>query len=308
MREKIEKLQKNLAKVIVGKEQAIELLLVAFFANGNILLEDVPGVGKTTLAKALAISIDSEFKRVQFTPDLLPNDILGYSLFNPQSSSFEFKKGPLFANIVLADEINRASPRTQAALLEAMSEKQISIDGETYKLKKPFLVIATQNPVEYHGTYPLPEAQLDRFYVLLEIGYPAREHEMSLIFSHANKHPLADLQSVISEEEVVEIQEEVKKVFIEESLAEYIMTLITATREHNNVELGGSPRSLLILARCAQAKAYINNRDFVTPDDIKEIFSSVMAHRLVLNNQAKYSGIKAVDICKEILNSVKIPK
>ena len=308
MREKIEKLRDNLAKVIVGKDQAIELLLVAFFANGNILLEDVPGVGKTTLAKALAISIQSQFKRVQFTPDLLPNDILGYSLFNPQSSSFEFKKGPLFANIVLADEINRASPRTQAALLEAMSEKQISIDGETYKLKRPFLVIATQNPVEYHGTYPLPEAQLDRFYVLLEIGYPAKEQELSLIFSHANKHPLTDLESVISEDEITEIQDEVKNVYIEESLAEYIMALISATREHNSIELGGSPRSLLILARCAQAKAYINNRDFVTPDDIKNIFSSVMAHRLVLNNQAKYSGIKPAEICKEILSSVKIPK
>ncbi len=308
MREKIVKLHDNLAKVIVGKDKAIELLLMAFFADGNILLEDVPGVGKTTLAKALAVSIESKFKRVQFTPDLLPNDILGYSLFNPQSSSFEFKKGPLFANIVLADEINRASPRTQAALLEAMSEKQISIDGETYKLKKPFLVIATQNPVEYHGTYPLPEAQLDRFYILLEIGYPAKEQELNLIFSHANKHPLDSLGSVISEEDVVAIQNEVKKVFIEESLANYIMTLITATRQHNNIELGGSPRSLLILARCAQAKAYINNRDYVTPDDIKDIFGAVMAHRLVLNNQAKYSGVKAAELCKEILGSIKIPK
>ena len=307
MKEKIDLLYHNLCKVIVGKEDAIELLLVALFAGGNILLEDVPGVGKTTLAKALAISIDSDFKRVQFTPDLLPADIIGSSIFNPKEGSFKFKQGPLFTNIMLADEINRASPRTQSALLEAMSEKQISMEGITYQLQEPFLVIATQNPIEYQGTYPLPEAQMDRFYVLLKIGYPDELQEQELIYSHNKIHPLQNIEAVISSEDILKIQQEVKDVFIDQNLAEYIVSLVRATRSHSNVQLGASPRALLILSRCAQAKAYLSNRDFVTPEDIKESFCPVMCHRLVLDNKAKYSGVEPLEVAEEILNSVSVP-
>lgn len=307
MLEKIEKLSNNLNKVILGKSDMIELLIVSICSGGHVLMDDVPGVGKTTLAKALALSIDGLFHRVQFTPDLLPSDIVGNFIYNPKNGEFNLKQGPVFTNILLADEINRASPRTQSALLESMSEFQVSIDGKIYELPKPFIVIATENPVEYRGTYPLPEAQLDRFAMELNIGYPDEETELEILFSRKEGDPLSELKTAISCEELCLIQKEVQKVHIEKSIGLYMTKIIRATRKDLRVKLGASPRSLLALSKAAQALAYIRKRDHILPDDIKYLAEHILAHRIILDNKTKYEGVTNKDIIKEILSKVKVP-
>lgn len=307
MREKLESLEKNLNKVIFGKEKAIDDLLVALCAGGNVLMEDVPGVGKTTLAKALALSIHGKFNRIQFTPDMLPSDVIGSSIYNPKDAEFHFRQGPVFANILLADEINRASPRTQSALLEAMNENQVSIEGRTYKLTRPFLVIATENPIEYQGTYPLPEAQLDRFAMQLELGYPDKEHELEVLYSRKKNDPIDEIQPVISCEEICEIQDNVKSVEIERTVAEYAQQIIASTRNDSRIKLGASPRALLALSRCAQSQAYINDREYVTPDDIKSLAVKILSHRVVLENKEKYSGVTNRSVIEDILAKTNVP-
>ncbi len=305
--EKLDALKKNLAEVIRGKDEVIELMIATIIADGNILLEDVPGVGKTTLAKALAASLDSQFTRVQFTPDLLPADIIGSSIYNPKDGSFQFRAGPIFTKILLADEINRASPRTQSALLEAMSERQVSIEGKTTHLTRPFLVIATENPIEYQGTYQLPEAQLDRFAMQLSLGYPDEKHELEMLFDRLTGDPASALKAVLSGEEVVEIQRRVQQVKVESSIAEYMLRLIRSSREDGRVLLGASPRALLLLSRCAQAAAFLARREFVLPEDVKRVAVSVLSHRLVLDNKTRYSGGTAREVIQDILNKTKIP-
>ena len=300
-------LKKNLESVISGKSDAIELLLTAIFSSGHVLMEDVPGVGKTTLAKALARSIDGMFHRVQFTPDLLPSDIIGSSVYNPKDGSFHFRKGPVFSNILLADEINRASPRTQSALLEAMNEGQVTAEGTTYVLARPFLVIATENPVEYYGTYPLPEAQLDRFALQITLGYPDEKSEAEIILARKEKDPLFDISHVINCAQLVEMQELVKKVEIEKTIADYMLAIVRTTRNDSKISLGASPRALLTLSRCAQAKAFIAGRSFVLPDDVKAITVNVLAHRIIPDNKAKYSGISKATIIKDVLERIETP-
>jgi len=300
-------LKENLKSVIKGKDQVIDQVIIALCCGGNILMDDVPGVGKTTLAKALAFSINGSFNRVQFTPDLLPSDITGSSIFNPKDAEFHFREGPLFTNIFLADEINRASPRTQSALLEAMNEGQVSVEGETHQLTKPFLVIATENPVEYQGTYPLPEAQLDRFAMQLEIGYPSEEDELDILYSRQGEDPLDVLKPVIDCKTICDIQQKVRQVKVEKSIAHYIVKIIRATRDDMNVKLGASPRAFLALTRAAQAKAFYEGRDFVVPDDVKQLASSVLSHRIILENKIKYAGAKKKDVFSSILNKIEIP-
>ncbi len=300
-------LKKNLSSVIQGKEEAIDILTIALLAGGSVLMEDVPGVGKTTLAKALARSIDLEFQRVQFTPDLLPADILGSSVYNPVDGSFNFRKGPIFCNVLLADEINRASPRTQSALLEAMSEMQATIEGKEHQLPSPFFVLATQNPVDFHGTYPLPEAQLDRFLIHLEIGYPKAESEIDILYSQTNQHPIDKLSAVLSGAEVIQLQKEVKEVHVDRSIAEYMIQIVSHTRKDARLKLGVSPRGSLMLFRAVQASAYQQERDYVLPDDVQRLAPSVLAHRLILTSKAKYSNLSKRDVITEILEQIKVP-
>ena len=307
LREKTILLQDNLNQVIKGKEHTLTLLITALGAGGNVLMEDVPGVGKTTLAKALAASIEGKFSRVQFTPDLLPSDILGNSIYNQQEAEFFFRPGPVFANVLLADEVNRASPRTQSALLECMSEKQVSIAGKTSVLPDPFLVIATQNPVEYQGTYPLPEAQLDRFAMQLELGYPDEDSEMQLLFDRLTNDPGTHLKAVINCDEVASMQAAVQQVSIEKTVVYYMLRIIKATRNDTRITLGASPRALLLLSRCCQSYAFLQGRDYVLPDDVKHLCPSVLAHRLVIENKTKYSGITAKDIVNDIVARTKVP-
>ena len=307
MRNALEKLKENLKHVIKGKDAIIDLVLTALCSGGNILMDDVPGVGKTTIAKALALSIDGSFQRVQFTPDLLPSDITGSSIFNPKDSEFHFRQGPIFTNIFLADEINRASPRTQSALLEAMNEGQVTVEGRTYKLEQPFLVIATQNPIEYQGTYPLPEAQLDRFAIELEIGYPNEEDELDILYSRQGEDPIADLVPAIHKDQICAVQKEVGKVKIEKSVGHYIVQIIRATRDDMRVKLGASPRALLALTKTSQASAFLNGRDYLLPDDVKRLAPSVLSHRIILENKIRYSGVNKRDVLLEVLNSVEVP-
>jgi MoxR-like ATPase len=296
----------GLGRVIFGKPEVLDRVLVALLSGSHVLMEDVPGVGKTTLAKALAKSIAGDFKRVQFTPDLLPTDILGSSIYNPKDGSFTFKKGPVFANILLADEINRASPRTQSSLLEAMSERQASIEGKTYPLPSPFLVIATQNPVEFHGTYPLPEAQLDRFGMKVALGYPAAEEEVDILFSQFHHHPVEDVETVIDTDEVVKLQEKVREIKVDRKIARYLVALADATRHHESLKMGCSPRGTLALFRTTQAQAFLEGRDYAIPEDVKSIAVPVLAHRLALDTKAKYSGILKEDVVGEILDKVPV--
>jgi len=307
LRNKTVLLRENLAKVIKGKADVIKLLISALGAGGNVLMEDVPGVGKTTLAKALAASIDGKFSRVQFTPDLLPSDILGNSIYNQQEAKFFFRPGPVFANILLADEVNRASPRTQSALLECMSEKQVSIAGKTSLLPDPFMVIATENPVEYQGTYPLPEAQLDRFAMQLELGYPDEEAEMELLFDRLTNDPGTSIKAVLTCDEVAQMQSQVQKVEVEKTVAHYMLSITKATRHDTRITLGASPRALLLLSRCCQSYAFIQGRDYVLPDDVKALCAPVLAHRLVIENKTKYSGISAIEIVENIVKKTKVP-
>ena len=300
-------LRAQLSAVILGKPEAIDHVLVALLAGQHLLLEDVPGVGKTTLAKALARAISGEFRRVQFTPDLLPADILGTSVYDPRDTSFSFKEGPIFAQVLLADEINRASPRTQSALLEAMSEGQVSSDGATRLLPRPFLVLATQNPVEFHGTYPLPEAQLDRFGLRLALGYPAADQEVEVLFSQAERHPLDSVAPVLAAEDVVALQAETRQVTVERTLGHYVVALAEATRRHPQVKLGCSPRGSLMLFRAAQARALLSGRRFVVPEDVKAQAVPVLAHRLGLDTKARYGGVSKDDVVRQVLDTVAVP-
>lgn len=302
--EGIDALRGNLSQALVGKEEAIDLLLVGLISAGHVLLEDVPGVGKTTLAKGLARSIDGSFRRIQFTPDLLPSDILGVSIYNPEDHSFEFKRGPIFSNVVLADEINRATPRTQSALLEAMNESQVSVDGETHLLSNPFIVIATQNPFEYEGTYPLPESQLDRFTLRLEIGYPGQAEEREVLLSHRFHEPVDLLSPVTTADEILAIQQKVKEVRVDESLLDYILQIGRASRDYEGIEIGVSPRGCLSLYRTAQAMALIRGRDYCVPDDVKQLAEPVLSHRLIYR---RYSGVNSNHAIQEILKKIPVP-
>ena len=305
--DKVQEVKKQLNRVIRGKEKVLQLLFAALFAEGHVLMEDVPGTGKTTLAKALALSVTADFSRIQFTPDLLPADILGSSIYSPKEGTFFFRQGPVFTNLLLADEINRASPRTQSALLEAMNERQVSIEGKELKLIKPFLVSATQNPIEYYGTYPLPEAQLDRFAVRLSLGYPDEESELQVLKDRRRSDPLETLQPILNCDEIRRIQEEVRTVEIEDSLADYMMQVIRATRESNEIRLGASPRALLMLSRCAQSMAWLDNRMFVKPDDILALIQPLLAHRLVMTLESKHAGVTPAMVLDEIVKKIRIP-
>ncbi len=306
-RSKLDRLKQNLATVIQGKPHCLEILTIALLAGGSVLMEDVPGVGKTTLAKALARSVDLTFHRIQFTPDLLPADILGSSIYNPNDGSFHFRKGPIFCHVLLADEINRASPRTQSALLEAMSESQATIEGERHVLPAPFMVLATQNPVEYHGTYPLPEAQLDRFLILLDLGYPDLDTEVNILFSQQERHPLEHLQPVLGGDELRTLQREVRHVRVEPTVARYLVEIVNETRKEPRLKLGVSPRGSLMLFRAAQAAAFTKGRSYVIPDDIQELATYVLAHRVILTSQAKYGGITKPEIITDIVRRVRVP-
>lgn len=306
LKAKLRRLQYNLSQVIRGKEETIDILLIGLLAGGSILMEDVPGVGKTTLAKALALSLDADFRRVQFTPDLLPSDILGASIYNPVDGSFTFKKGPIFSSILLADEINRASPRTQSALLEAMSEGQATIEGVRYRLPNPFLVLATQNPVDFHGTYPLPEAQLDRFIVQLKVGYPDRAMEIEILYDRALMSEVS-VESVMTMSEVAMLQEEVRQVRMERTIAEYIIDLVAQTRQHPLLKLGVSPRGSQMFFRAVQSCAFLAGRDFVMPDDVQRMASYVLAHRLVMTPKARYGSLTKEQIVDEIVKQFPVP-
>ncbi len=296
----------NIEHVIVGKRDTIELLLVALLCEGHVLIEDVPGVGKTMLARSLAGSIGGQFKRVQCTPDLLPNDITGVSVFNQQSSQFEFRAGPIFVNVLLTDEINRATPRTQSALLEAMQEQQVTVDGTTRALPRPFLVLATQNPVEYEGTFPLPEAQLDRFLLQVAMGYPSPAEEQQVIRNLQREHPINQLGAVASIDELTALQRQIWEVHVDESLADYIVRLVNATRNNNDIALGASPRASLALFKAAQALAAIRGRDHVIPDDIKRLVTPALAHRLVAKPEAELRGRTARAILNELLDTTPL--
>jgi MoxR-like ATPase len=305
--EKLNALRKNLQHVLRGKPESIDLLIIALVANGSVLMEDVPGMGKTTLAKALAKSLDVNFNRVQFTPDLLPGDILGGSIYNPVDGKFHFQRGPIFCNILLADEINRASPRTQSALLEAMSESQATIEGQRHALPAPFLVVATQNPVEFHGTYPLPEAQLDRFLFLIDIGYPDAETEKDILFAQALAHPLESLQPVLTQNDALAMQHQARAVRMEDGVARYIVEIVGETRRDARLRLGASPRASLMLFRATQAAAFCKGRDYVLPDDVQYLAPHILAHRLMLNPKDKYGGTTKKQIVADILAKVKVP-
>lgn len=299
--------RQSVSHVIVGKEEVIDLLMVALLCEGHVLFEDVPGIGKTTLAKSLARSLGCSFQRIQFTPDLLPSDIIGITFYNQKSSEFEFRPGPLLAQVVLADEINRATPRTQSALLEAMEERQISVERETMLLPRPFIVIATQNPVELEGTFPLPEAQLDRFLMRLRLGYPNHSEERLILQRFKENQPLAEVQSVLSAEYLKALQENIRRVRVDPSIETYIVELVHATRNHNAVELGVSPRGTLALYRSAQAYAAIHGRGYVLPDDIKRLAHPVLAHRILATSQTRLHGRAMEQIIDDVLHSVPVP-
>jgi MoxR-like ATPase len=297
----------NVKRVIVGKDQVIELAMVALLCEGHVLIEDVPGIGKTTLAKALARSLDCTFQRIQFTPDLLPSDVTGIYFFNQKAQEFQFRAGPVMSQILLADEINRATPRTQSALLEAMQERQITVDGETKPLPRPFLVLATQNPIELEGTFPLPEAQVDRFLLKIKIGYPTEEEENRILLRFEQDDPLEDLQPVATASELLELQAEVRHIRVERSVREYLVHVVRATREHPSVDLGVSPRGTLSLYKTAQALAAIRGRDYVIPDDVKELAPYVLTHRILISPQTRLRGRTPEEVVMEVIDEVPVP-
>ncbi|MGC8764337.1 MAG: AAA family ATPase [Brevinematia bacterium] len=302
-----EKLIANIEKVIVGKRNIIEKALVALYCGGHILLEDVPGIGKTMLARSIAKSIDATFKRIQGTPDLLPVDILGVSIYNPENKKFEYRKGPIFSNVLLVDEINRATPKTQSALLEAMGEGQISIEGMSVPLPKPFLVIATQNPIEFEGTFPLPEAQMDRFFVNLTIGYPEEKEEEEIILRQNESHPINFLKPVIGIETLLEIQSLIPSVHVDDSLREYIVKIVQSTRNDPNLNLGSSPRGSISLYKATQAYAAMNGRDYVIPEDIKTMAREVLRHRMIIKSEARLKKLNPDSIIERVLTSLPVP-
>jgi MoxR-like ATPase len=301
------KILDNVEKVVIGKRAEIVLALAAYLAEGHILLEDVPGVAKTMLARAFAQSVGCSFKRVQCTPDLLPNDITGASVFNPKTTEFEFRPGPLFAQIVLADEINRATPRTQSALLEAMSERQVTVDGQNYPLQRPFLIIATQNPIDHEGTFPLPEAQLDRFLIRLRLGYPGLDEEGRMIERLQRGHPIETLEAVVTADEVIEGQRSVQEIHVDVKVRDYVLQIVRATREHHAVLLGGSPRATLALFRAAQALAAIQGDDFVLPDYVKQMALPVLAHRVLVRPESRLRKVTPAGVVEEILHKIEVP-
>ena len=296
----------NVEQVIVGKRSVLELLMVSLLCEGHVLLEDVPGVGKTMMARALAVSLGGSFKRLQCTPDLLPNDVTGVSVFNQQSSQFDFRPGPIFVNVLLVDEINRATPRTQSALLEAMQEQQVTVDGVTRKLPRPFLVMATQNPIEFEGTFPLPEAQLDRFLMRLPIGYPTAEDEKTILNHLRREHPINHLKAVVTEDNLLDFQRAVWEVNVDNSILDYIVRLVTATRTHPDLVLGGSPRASLALYKTSQALAALRGRDYVIPDDIKYLAPVTLSHRIIIKPEAELRGRSTLQVLTELLNSVPL--
>jgi MoxR-like ATPase len=292
---------------IVGKRQIVQSALAVLLSNGHLLIEDIPGVGKTTLAKALARALGCEFKRIQFTPDLLPSDVTGTSIFNQKNSEFEFREGPVFANIVLADEINRSTPKTQSSLLECMEERQVTVDGVTRTLPAPFFVIATQNNIELSGTYPLPEAQLDRFAARISIGYPGRADELKILENQMHSRPVDTIQAVLSAPEVVHLQQEVRNVHVDQSLRQYVLELVTSTRTHPSVTLGASPRGSLSLLHASQALAALEGREYVTPDDIKAMAVSVLAHRVIIRPEFRIKGQTSQNVVSELLQRIPVP-
>ncbi|MDM8532760.1 MoxR family ATPase [Anaerolineales bacterium HSG25] len=298
----------NVEKVIVGKRSAVEKTLIALLCQGHILIEDVPGTGKTMLARAVARSVGCTFRRIQFTPDMLPSDVTGVSVFNQKTTEFEFRPGPVFAQIVLTDEINRATPKTQSALLEAMDERQVTVDGQTHTLEKPFLVLATQNPIEYEGTFPLPEAQLDRFLLRIHMGYPDKNQEIAILGAQQFAHPITTLKQVVTKEDLLTAQEAVKSVQANELIKEYIVSLCIATRNHPDVYLGVSPRGSLALYRASQAFAALRIRDYVIPDDVKAMAKATLTHRLIISPAARIQNIDPSEVVQEILNMVPVPK
>jgi MoxR-like ATPase len=307
IKESADRIVANVARVIVGKDEVIELCLVALLCEGHVLLEDVPGIGKTTLAKAIARSVGCTFRRIQFTPDLLPSDVTGILYFNQKLQDFEFRPGPIMAQVVLADEINRATPRTQSALLEAMQERQVTVDVETVQLPRPFMVLATQNPIELEGTFPLPEAQVDRFLMRVGLGYPSREDENAILLRYERQDPLEALEPVASAEDLLLMQERVKTVLVEESVREYVVDVVRATRDHDAVELGVSPRGALALYRTAQALASLRGRTFVIPDDVKVLAPSVLTHRIIISPQTRLRGRRPEEVMAEIVDTVPVP-
>ena len=302
-----QKIVENVSKVIVGKKPVIERALAAVVAQGHILIEDVPGVGKTMLAKSISASVGCSFKRIQFTPDLLPSDIVGVSIYNQSTQEFQFRPGPVMAQVVLVDEINRATPKTQSALLEAMEELQVSVDGISRILDRPFVVIATQNPVEYEGTFPLPEAQLDRFLMRISLGYPSFTEEMSVIDQQEQTHPIDELGAVATPEDVINLQDAARNIYVDSAVRSYIVSFIEATRNHEDVSLGASPRASVGMFRAVRGMAILRNRDYVIPDDVKELANAVLGHRLILSPSARMRGLRPGQVIDGLLESVAVP-
>jgi len=302
-----QRLVENIESVIVGKRAAVELVIAGLFCQGHMLIEDVPGVGKTMLARSLAKSLGLEFTRIQCTPDMLPSDITGVYIYNQATDNFEYRPGPLLTNIVLADEINRATPKTQAALLEAMQERQVTVNGVTHPIPKPFMVLATQNPIEYEGTFPLPEAQLDRFLIKVRLGYPRMEDEIAVIEDQRVAHPFERLQPVAEEQEILEVQDLIRNVYLADSVKRYIVEIVQQTRTLQDVYLGASPRGSLALSRTAQARAAMHGRDYVLPDDVKFLAEPTLGHRVILSSAARLQNLDSGDIVRDVLNHIKVP-
>ncbi|WP_420489021.1 AAA family ATPase [Neobacillus vireti] len=303
----IEKILLNIEKVMIGKRNVAELSLIALLAEGHVLLEDVPGVGKTMMVRALAKSVNANFRRIQFTPDLLPSDVTGISIYNPKEMEFQFRPGPLMGNIILADEINRTSPKTQSALLEGMEEASVTIDGVTHRLQKPFFVMATQNPIEYEGTYPLPEAQLDRFLLKMKMGYPEMDEEIEVLNRAQKVPPIEDLSPVVDLEGLRALQQEIKDVYVDRTIKQYIVDIVSLTRNFRGVYLGASPRGSIALMKAAQAYAYMYGRDYVLPDDIQYLAPYVLSHRIILKSEAKFEGITPEEIVNRIIARIPVP-